>query len=167
MVAGWIAMKIATLRRARRLPELPGLIGIARVDARTKNLTKRLRPGDIAVIDHLDLDKVSAEALVGARVAAVINASPSTSGRYPNLGPEIVVAAGVPLLDAVGPEVMRAVEEGERLRLDGDTLYREVDVVAKGELLTGPGVQAAMEQARAGLAVQLEAFAGNTMEYLR
>ena len=167
MVAGWIAMKIATLRRARRLPELPGLIGIARVDARTKNLTKRLRPGDIAVIDHLDLDKVSAEALIAARVAAVINASPSTSGRYPNLGPEIVVAAGVPLLDAVGPEVMRAVEEGERLRLDGDTLYREIDVVAKGELLTAPGVQTAMEQARAGLAVQLEAFAGNTMEYLR
>jgi len=160
-------MKIAMLRRNRRLPELPGLIGTARVDSRTKNLTKRLRPGDLAVIDHLDLDKVSAEALVGARVAAVINAAPSTSGRYPNLGPEIVVAAGIPLLDAVGPEVMRAVEEGERLRLDGETLYRATDVVAKGELLSVHSVQIAMEQARAGLAVQLEAFAGNTMEYLR
>ena len=64
-------MKIATLRRARREPELPGVTGTARVDARTKNLTKRLRPGDIAVIDHLDLDKVSAEALVAARVAAL------------------------------------------------------------------------------------------------
>ena len=67
-VAGWSAMRIATLRRARKQPELPGLTGTARVDARTKNLTKRLRPGDIAVIDHLDLDKVSAEALVAARV---------------------------------------------------------------------------------------------------
>ena len=160
-------MKIATLRRSRRQPELPGVIGIARVDFRTKNLTKRLRPGDIAVIDHLDLDKVSAEALLAARVAAVVNAAPSTSGRYPNLGPEIVVAAGIPLLDAVGPEIMRAVEEGERLRLDGDTLYRDMDVVAKGELLTVHSVQLAMEEARAGLAVQLEAFAGNTMEYLR
>lgn len=160
-------MKIATLRRARRLPDLPGLVGIARVDGRTKNLTKRLRPGDIAVIDHLDLDKVSAEALVNARVAAVVNAAPSTSGRYPNLGPEIVVAAGVPLLDAVGPEIMRAVEEGERLRLHEDTLYRDDEVVAKGEVLTTRSVEAAMEQARAGLAVQLEAFAGNTMEYLR
>ena len=160
-------MKIATLRRARREPELPGVTGTARVDARTKNLTKRLRPGDIAVIDHLDLDKVSAEALVGARVAAVVNVAPSTSGRYPNLGPEIVVAAGVPLLDGVGPEVMRAVQEGERLRLHEDTLYREHDVVAKGEVLTVDSVRAAMEQARAGLAVQLEAFAGNTMEYLR
>jgi uncharacterized membrane-anchored protein len=160
-------MKIATLRRARKQPELPGLTGTARVDARTKNLTKRLRPGDIAVIDHLDLDKVSAEALVGARVGAVVNAAPSTSGRYPNLGPEIVVAAGIPLLDAVGPEVMRAVEEGEILRLHEDTLYREHDVVAKGEVLTAQSVQSAMEKARAGLAVQLEAFAGNTMEYLR
>ena len=160
-------MKIAMLRRSRRLPELPGLIGTARVDFRTKNLTKRLRPGDLAIIDHLDLDKVSAEALVGARVAGVINAALSTSGRYPNLGPEIVVAAGIPLLDAVGPEVMRAVEEGERLRLDGETLYRATDVVAKGELLTVHSVQLAMEKARAGLAVQLEAFAGNTMEYLR
>ena len=160
-------MRIATLRRARKQPELPGLTGTARVDARTKNLTKRLRPGDIAMIDHLDLDQVSAEALVAARVGAVVNAAPSTSGRYPNLGPEIVVAAGIPLLDAVGPEVMRAIEEGEQLRLHEDTLYRDHDVVAKGEVLTVESVQAAMEKARAGLAVQLEAFAGNTMEYLR
>jgi len=160
-------MNIAILRRSRRQPELPGLVGVARVDSRTTSLTKRLHAGDIAVIDHLDLDKASAEALVGARVAAVVNASPSTSGRYPNLGPEILVSAHVPVLDAVGPEVMRAIEEGERLRLDGDRLYRHEDVVATGELLTVDGVEAAMEQARAGLAAQLEAFSGNAMEYLR
>jgi uncharacterized membrane-anchored protein len=161
------AMRIATLRRPRRQPELPGVLGVARVDSRTKNLTKRLRPGDIAVIDHLDLDKVSAEALVACRVGAIVNASPSTSGRYPNLGPEIVVGAGIPVLDAAGPEVLKAVEEGEQLRLDGDTLFRGIAVVATGERLSAESVQAAMEQARAGLAVQLEAFAGNTMEYLR
>ncbi|MGZ4470312.1 MAG: putative cytokinetic ring protein SteA [Nocardioidaceae bacterium] len=160
-------MRIATLRRPRRQPELPGVLGVARVDSRTKNLTKRLRPGDIAVIDHLDLDKVSAEALVACRVGAIVNASPSTSGRYPNLGPEIVVGAGIPVLDAAGPEVLKAVEEGEQLRLDGDTLFRGSAVVATGERLSAESVQAAMEQARAGLAVQLEAFAGNTMEYLR
>lgn len=160
-------MRIATLRRARRLPELPGVVAVARADRRTKNLTKRLKPGEIAVIDHLDLDKVSAEALLSCRVAAVVNASPSTSGRYPNLGPEIIVGAGIPLLDAVGPEVIKAVEEGEVLRLDGDTLYRDSQVLAKGELLTPESVETAMTQARAGLAVQLEAFAGNTMEYLR
>jgi uncharacterized membrane-anchored protein len=160
-------MKIASLRRGRHQPELPGVLGPARVDVRTRNLTKRLRPGDIAVIDHLDLDKLNAEALVNANVAAVVNASPSSSGRFPNLGTELVVAAGIPLLDAVGPEVMRTIEDGDRLRLDGDTLYRNENVVATGDLLTVAQVATTMQNARAGLGVQLEAFAGNTVEHLR
>src|SRR4051812_7548358 len=95
------------LVRGRQDPESgPGLSGVARVDRRTKNLTKRLQPGQIAVIDHMDVDKVSADALVGCRPLAVINAAPSISGRYPNLGPEILVDAGVPLIDDVGPDVM-------------------------------------------------------------
>ncbi len=141
--------------------------GPARVDRRTKNLTKRLRPGDVAVIDHTDLDKVSAEALVERRPAAVVNASPSISGRYPNLGPEIIVAAGVPLLDGVGPDVMTAFDEGTLLAIDGANLLADGRVVATGVLETSEMVQEAMTEARAGLAVQLEAFAANTMEYLR
>ncbi|WP_432482142.1 putative cytokinetic ring protein SteA [Kineococcus esterisolvens] len=141
--------------------------GTARVDRRTKTLTKRLRPGEIAVIDHLDLDRVSAEALVACGPAAVVNASASTSGRYPNLGPEILVEAGVPVLDAVGPEVMTAVAEGVRLQLAGDELRSGAEVVARGRRLTPQLVAADMEAARAGLSLQLEAFAANTMEYLR
>jgi uncharacterized membrane-anchored protein len=160
-------MKIATFRRARHQPALPGVLGPARVDVRTRNLTKRLRPGDIAVIDHLDLDKLNAEALVNASVAAVVNASPSSSGRFPNLGTGLVVAAGIPLLDAVGPEVMRSIQDGDRLRLDGDTLYRDEDVLATGDRLTVAQVETSMQNARAGLGVQLEAFAGNTIEHLR
>src|SRR3954452_3717492 len=117
-----VEMKLAVLRRSRTA-ELPGVTGVARLDRRTKNLTKRLKPGEVAVIDHLDIDKVSAEALVACKVAAVVNVSPSTSGRYPNLGPEILAGAGIPLLDDVGPEVMVAVSEGDSVRLDGDTLY--------------------------------------------
>ena len=83
-------------RQRARDPETPGVRGLVRVDARTKNLTKRLRPGDIAVIDHQDIDQVSAEALLACRPAAVVNAAPSISGRYPNLGPEILVDAGHP-----------------------------------------------------------------------
>src|SRR5690606_24365794 len=83
-----------------------GITGPARVDPRTKNLTKRLQPGDIAVIDHLDIDRVSAEALVACRPALVLNAARSTSGRYPNLGPGILLEAGVPLVDDLGPDVM-------------------------------------------------------------
>ncbi len=140
--------------------------GSARVDPRTKSLTKRLRPGDIAVIDHEDIDRVSAEALVACQPAAVLNAARSTSGRYPNLGPEILVAAGVPLVDDLGPDVM-AIPEGHRLRVRDGSVYDGDDLVAEGVEQTAVSVASAMEEARAGLSVQLESFAANTMDYLR
>ncbi|HUR76001.1 MAG TPA: thiamine pyrophosphokinase, partial [Sporichthya sp.] len=84
----------------------PGVFGVARVDRRTKNLTKRLRPGEIAVIDHEDLDRVSAEALVACRVGAVVNAGVSISGRYPNMGPQILLNAGIPLIDDAGADLL-------------------------------------------------------------
>lgn len=143
------------------------MVGTVRLDRRTKNLTKRLRPGDVAVIDHMDIDKVSAEALVACRPAAVVNVAASISGRYPNLGPEILVSAGIPLVDEVGPDVLTAVDEGETVRLHQGCLYVGDDVVAKGREQDAASVTSAMEDARAGLAVQLEAFAANTMEYLR
>ena len=102
-------MRIGTLRRGRAQESAPGVTGTVRLDRRTKNLTKRLRPGDIAVIDHQDVDRVSADSLVACRVAAVVNAAPSISGRYPNLGPEILVSAGIPLLDDVGKEMIRRI----------------------------------------------------------
>jgi len=159
-------MRIATLRRPRQ-PELPGISGVARVDSRTKNLTKRLRSGDIAVIDHVDLDRVAAETLAECGVAGVVNAATSISGRYPNLGPEILMARGIPLIDAAGPAVLSEVHEGDVIRLDGDTVYAGDRVVAKGTPQTPETVHLAMTEARAGLAVQLEAFAANTMEFLR
>ena len=154
-------------RRAPHEPDLPGVRGTLRIDGRTKLLTKRLRSGDIAVIDHQDIDKVSAEALLACRPAAVLNAASSITGRYPNLGPEILVDAGVPLVDNVGKDVMLELKDGQSARLDGDTLYIGDVVVAKGTLFDRDIVAAAMTDARAGLAVQLEAFAANTMEYLR
>ncbi|NLE71944.1 MAG: hypothetical protein GX609_07590 [Actinomycetales bacterium] len=150
----------------RALPAGPGITGTARVDRRTKNLTKRLRPGDVAVIDHLDIDRVSAEALVACRPAAVLNAARSTSGRYPNLGPEILVEAGVPLVDDLGPDVL-TVPEGRPLRVVDNQVFDGDRLVAEGVRQDASSVQAAMEEARAGLAVQLEAFAANTMDYLR
>ncbi|MGL4743202.1 MAG: putative cytokinetic ring protein SteA [Dermatophilaceae bacterium] len=143
-----------------------GLAGPARVDRRTKNLTKRLRPGDVAIIDHEDLDRVSAEALVACRPAAVVNAASSITGRYPNLGPEILVAAGVPLVDHVGAAVMD-LEDGSVIEVDGDVLRSGADEVARGTRLNTESVREAMSAARAGLSDQLEAFAENTMDYLR
>src|SRR5699024_11066943 len=118
------------------------------------DLTKRLRPGDIAVIDHQDLDRVSAEALVACRPAAVVNAAPSISGRYPNLGPEILVAAGIPLLDSAGPEVM-AIKDGTELVLDEGSVRSEEVTLATATLLDNETVQDAMTQARLGLSDQL------------
>jgi uncharacterized membrane-anchored protein len=162
-----MSLSLRLRRRTPREPDLPGVWGTVRVDARTKDLTKRLKPGDIAVIDHQDIDKVSAEALLSCKPLAVVNAALSISGRYPNMGPQILVAAEVPLLDNVGSDVMLAVLHGQRVRLDDDTLYVGEVVVAKGILFDQDIVAAAMIEARAGLAVQLEAFAANTMEYLR
>jgi uncharacterized membrane-anchored protein len=145
----------------------PGVCGPVKVDRRTKSLTKRLAPGDIAVIDHTDLDMVSAEALISCSPAAVVNASPSISGRYPNTGPEALLAAGIPVLDDVGTEVMDQLHDGDQVRLHEGTVYLEDRVVAKGVPLEQAAVAAAMEEARAGLAAQLESFVVNTMDYLQ
>jgi len=154
-------------------PDRPS--GAVRVDARTKKLTKRLQAGEIAVIDHTDLDRVAAEALVEARPAAVLNAAPSVSGRYPNLGPGILLDADVPLIDDLGPDIMR-LHEGQHVEVDidgeGDEAAKvrvagESGVLAEGVLQTRRTIEAAMDAAREGLSVQLEAFAANTMDYLR
>jgi uncharacterized membrane-anchored protein len=161
-------MRIGTLRRGRTPDNGTGVAGTARLDRRTKNLTKRLRPGDIAVIDHVDIDRVSADALVGCQVAAVVNAAPSISGRYPNLGPEILVSAGIPLLDDVGRDVFTKLKEGTRVRLDGSKLIADDGtVLAEGAAQDRESIARAMTDAKAGLSTQLEAFAANTMEYMK
>src|SRR3954468_20776219 len=108
-------MRMPTLRKSRPVAE-PGINGIARMDRRTKSLTKRLDTGDIAIIDHVDLDRVSAESLVSRGVRAVINVAPSISGRYPNLGPEILVSAGIALIDGAGDEVFTEIADGDFIR---------------------------------------------------
>ena len=159
-------MRLGTLRRGKNVEPLPGTTGTARLDRRTKRLTPRLRPGDVAIIDHVDLDRVSADALVAAQVGAVVNAAPSISGRYPNLGPEILLAAGIPLLDSVGPEVFGMVEEGDVVRVHDGAVYLGEQFLVAGDAQDAETIGAAMAEARAGLATQLEAFAANTMEYL-
>ena len=160
-------MRLPTLRRSRTASGLSGVTGIARLDRRTKRLTKRLKPGDIAVIDHVDVDRVAADALVASGVSAVVNAAPSISGRYPNLGPEVLVAAGITLLDAVGEKVFDLLRDGQTLRIEGSELYAGDELVATGMRQDAESVAAAMAEARAGLSVQLEAFAANTMEYMK
>ena len=139
----------------------------ARLDRRTKNLATRLRPGDIAIIDHVDLDLTGADALAGRGVAAVVNVAQSISGRYPNRGPQLLIEAGIPLIDDVGPEVFDRVTEGQTVRLEGDTLYVGEQVVAKGREQDADTVAAAMAEAKTNVSAEIEAFATNTLEYIK
>ncbi|MFI6909299.1 putative cytokinetic ring protein SteA [Nonomuraea sp. NPDC050394] len=153
--------------RGRKVVDLPGLTAVARIDRRTKRLTKRLQPGEIAIIDHVDVDRVSAEALVACGAAAVVNVAAGISGRYPNLGPQILIEAGIPFIDNATPELFERVADGEPVRVCDGIVYLGEEMVGKGDVATEETVEAAMAEARAGLSVQIEAFAVNTMEYVR
>src|SRR3954468_1848421 len=130
-MSGWAAMRLPTLRRSRSVE--PGAVtGIARLDRRTKRLVGRLRPGDIAVIDHVDIDRVAADSLVAVGVSAVLNAKPSISGRYPNLGPEVLIDAGIILIDDLGEEIFDGLHEGRAISIEGDTVLLDGEAVASG-----------------------------------
>jgi uncharacterized membrane-anchored protein len=138
----------------------------ARVDRRTKTLLRRIQPGEVAVIDHEDLDRVSAEELVERGVSAVVNASRSISGRYPNLGPLILLEAGVPLVDEVGPLLMSKIREGSLIRLEDDRVYVGDVLAGVGIRQTRESVTAAMDAAQSRLDAQFESFARNTLEFM-
>src|ERR1700749_3374916 len=103
-------MRLSGLLQRTR-PELPGTAGTARVDRRTDALVRRVKAGDIAVLDQIDLDRTTADALVAARGVAVVNASPSISGRFPNLGPEILIDAGIALVDDGGTQALHKIKD--------------------------------------------------------
>ena len=153
--------------RRGKADEPPGIVAVARVDSRTKVLVKRLVPGDIAIIDHADLDRVSADELIACKVAAVVNVTKSVTGRYPNLGPRLLLDAGIPLVDDVGREVLTRVTEGAVVRLDGHILYSGDQVIAKGVLQDEATLRKAIDDANAGVPTQIDSFAENTLEFLR
>jgi len=161
-------MRIARLRRQQPEPGSRDVVGPVRKDRRTKNLVKRLRPGDVAVIDHADIDRVAAETLVECRPAAVVNAAASISGQYPHAGPMVLVDAGIPLLDAVGEDVFDFLREGDAVRIDPQgVVTRDGGQVASGEWLQPEDVRKRIDQAKDNLASALEDFTLNTLSYVR
>ncbi|HYO38570.1 MAG TPA: putative cytokinetic ring protein SteA [Nocardioidaceae bacterium] len=153
--------------RSRTAGALPGVTGTVRMDRRTGSLMTRLRPGDIAVIDHLDLDRQNAEALVERGVVAVVDASPLISGRYPNLGPEHLASSGVVMVDDVGPAVFARLRDGERARVHDGTVLVGSEEVVSGRALDSEGIVELMQDARGGLSTQLQSLTHNTTEFLR
>ena len=146
----------------------PGAIrGVVRADRRTKRLVGRLQPGEIALIDHEDLDRLAAESLIERKVRAVLNVGASASGRYPNLGPLVLAAAGIPLIDGVAPDLFELVREGDLVEIEDGRILHEGAVVAKGEPLTMELVQSRLDASKREIGAALERFAENTIEYIR
>src|SRR5213596_43724 len=143
------------------------LIGQAKLDRRTKDLVKRLSSNDIAIIDHTDLDRVSAEELVESGVRVVVNVAPSQSGRFPNPGPLALVRGGVRLIDAPGADLFDHVHEGEVLTVRGAGLFRNGTCLATGRVLEERELERTLGDQRGRVTEALEAFAENTMRYLR
>jgi uncharacterized membrane-anchored protein len=140
--------------------------GIARLGKRTKHLVKRLRPGDVAVIHHRDLDRVSGEDLVACGVAAVINCSPSSTGRYPNMGPLLVAQAGIALVDVPDDALFERLQDGDPVIVRGGEVWCRGTRVADGELLEAERLGRDTDRRRAEVGDALEAFAHNTIQYM-
>jgi len=153
-------------RRNGARPE-PPVEGVARLGERTKHLVKRLRPGEIAVIDHVDIDRIAAEELIEAGVIAVLNASPSSQGRYPNAGPLMLARAGVTLIDAPGGDLFDRIKDGDRVRIVGELIYVGEEQVARGRVLRVPELEREMEEHRARIDGALAEFAENTVAHVR
>ena len=146
-------------------PVLPGLTGTARVDRRTRPLLGRVGPGDVAVVDHLDMDRATAQALVDAGVVAVLNISSMISGRYPNLGPAVLAEAGILVLDRV--EGADRITDGARVRIHDEVVFVGDEPVAMGREYDLVTIEAELDAARRGMVTQLETFTHNSTEFLR
>lgn len=169
---------MATTSR-RRLPALLGrrggtrtspapIVGTARLGGRTKHLVKRLQPGDIAVINHVNVDRVAAEELIATGVAAVINASPSSDGKYPNAGPLMLVSAGVRVVDAPETPVFDLLRDGQQVTVDDDgTIFVGEQEVLKGRALTVSQLETELAQQRDQIDEVIAEFAMNTVEHVR
>lgn len=154
-------------RRRANPPAADGVIrGIARADSRTKRLIGRLQPGEIALIDHDDLDRIAAEGLVERKAKAVLNAAPSSTGRYPNLGPLVLTGAGIPLIDSIGPDLFAKVPEGAELVVEEGKVMLDGEVIAKGEVVTPDLALRRLDEAKRQISVALTQFTENTLQYI-
>ena len=152
---------------SRQSHALPGVTGVARISRNTDALLGRVGHGDVVILDQMDIDRATADSLVRAGVTAVVNASPSVSGRYPNLGPEILLAGDVTLVDDIGDGIFGRIKDGARVRLHDGAVYVGEQEIAQGVEQTAESIADLLIEAKAGMAAQLEAFAANAIEYMK
>ncbi|MDQ4096126.1 MAG: putative cytokinetic ring protein SteA [Actinomycetota bacterium] len=163
---------IGKLRRRPVTTEPPpgGIAGTARVDRRTKRLLARLQPGEIAIINHEDIDQIAAEGIIQRKPKAVINAAASSSGRYPNLGPLLLCSAGLPVIDEAGPDVMN-VAEGSRVTIRDGRIFTAngagLEEIARGRVLEIEELKRQLDDTKKRIGSEIERFAENTIEFIR
>lgn len=151
-----------------RPAEAPPITGVAKLGRKTKDLVKRLRPGDVAIIDHADLDRIAAEDLAGRAPAAVINVARSSTGRYPNPGPLVLARAGVPLIDAPSAPLFEELDNGDPIAIGGDAEIRsDGEVLATGRRVDLAAATEQLEEQRERINEALADFAENTIEHVR
>lgn len=143
------------------------LKGLARKDRKTKNLAKRLKPGEIAVINHRDIDEVAANSLVEAKIKLVINAELSISGRYPNKGPKVLLENNIPILDNLGLDTFNLLEEEDLLEIIDNKVYKNGEKIGQGDLLDEYSLEQKLKVARQNLSIELDNFIDNTIEYAK
>lgn len=153
-------------RKHRALPEGPGVVGPARLCRHGADLSS-VRSGDVVVVDVTDLGADTAQALVEKGVAAVLNVSSSSTGRYPNLGPQVLAGAGIPLVDRVGESVWQTLRSGDVVRVDGGAVHLGDTAVATGVEMTESRVRDQLDEASSGLSSQLDSIVTNAADTLR
>ena len=146
--------------------DLP-IAGTVRLGRRTKELVRRLGEGDVAVVDHADLDRIAAEDLVARGVGAVVNVAPSSTGRYPNAGPLVLARSGVRLIDVPAAPLFEELHDGDQVVIDGGEIRRNGILLATGRVLGLEECERAFERQRARIDEALSDFAANTMEHIR
>lgn len=153
------------LKRWRR--RFLGYKGKVKLDYKTKDLVKRLKFGDIAVIDHRDLDEVAARSLAAKGVKYVINTNSSISGRYPNLGPAVLNNSGVTIIDHVNQDIFDKLKEGEELEIEKNKLYYNRELIGEGEILTQERITELLGETENNLEYELDKFVENTLQYAK
>jgi uncharacterized membrane-anchored protein len=138
-----------------------------KVDRKTKKLAKRLVSGEIAVINHIDIDEVAANSLVEAKIKLVVNAAPSISGRYPNKGPGILTDNNILIVDNIGEDVFEQLKEGQTVEVVDGKIYRDGEFLGQGEVLDREAVNDRLRIAYENLSVELDKFIDNTIDYAR
>jgi uncharacterized membrane-anchored protein len=157
----------ALLSRRNGAAPVEAIEGRVRLGRRTKHLVKRLVPGDVAVIDHVNIDRIAAEELISTGVRVVINAAPSSNGRYPNAGPLLLVQAGVRLIDVEDADPFELLAEGNRVSVADGIVLGGGRELLRGRSLGVEELERQRDEQLERVDEALAEFAENTVAHVR